>query len=249
MAGVYNGTTNRYLGVSGTGTTPYTSTGWTLIAMFYPDSSGTINTFAYVSGHGEPLAAGVHAVNMLIHNVGGGVIRMIVDVSAGNVVDFTSSNSINADQWNSAAIVWDGTSKVKIFLNGTKSEQTVSAFGAVSPSVPVRIGFATHGGSRQFNGRICHPAKFSRALSDAEGANFTSSFFSPEFAQQNADWHAEMHRGGNLAFDLVGNATISEIQMVYGPHAPVDYPVDNESEIAAIIDSARAPSGNQFSFA
>ncbi len=250
MAGEYNGSSIRYLGVSGTGTTPYPSTGWSVLFQFRPDSTVTINTFAYIMGHGEPLAAGVQAVNALIHNTGGGKLRMIVDAVAGNVIDFSSSNSISVNQWNGGAIVWDGSSnKSKVWMNGTKTEVTTSSFGSVTPPVPVRVGYATHGGTREFNGQICHVAKFSRALTDEEGEMYTKHLMSPQFSPTNADWHAEMHRGGNLAFDLVGQATISEISMVYGPHAPTEYPVDNDDEIGAIISAVADGKGPQFSFA
>lgn len=245
MAGLYNGTTSRYLQVGGAGVASYPSTGWTVFCMFNPTSSQ--NLFAYMHGHAQPLAAGVHAVNMLLNS---GRVRMIVDVSAGNVVDQNSTPSYVADVWNAAMIIWDGVSMVKIWLNGVKTQFVASAFGTVSPTVDVRIGYASHGGSRQFDGLICHSAKFARAFTDAEGERYTKIFVSPAFAQQNADFHVEAHRGGGLAFDLVGNSTVTEVGgMVYGPHAPASYPMDAEESIGAVIAAAANSAGNQFSFA
>lgn len=223
MAGSFDAVTNRYLEISGSGAPmEYPSTGWTISSFFYPDSGLPINAFAYLHNHREPLI-NVHAVNMMVQ-ASDSKVRLIVDVPAGTVVDFTSTNTIVANSWNAIAVSYDGSGNVKLWLNGTKTATVVAPFGLVTPSGTAFIGHAAHGGSRQFNGRICHPAKWSRALTEDEGSRYSAQFISPQFAQNSANWHLEMFKGGTLAFDLTGFTTVTENLMAYGEHAPVDFP-------------------------
>lgn len=234
MAGSYDAVTARYVGVDGAASfMDYPSTGWSFFCMFYPDSGITSNSFAYLWSHEEPLNF-QHAVNILKQSPGG-EIRVIVDIPAGNVVDLVSSNSVVADQWNAVAVIWDSAGTMRIWLNGTETTQVTAPFGTVSPGVEGRIGYANHGGSRQWNGRICHAAKYSREFTQDEAEKYTQVLVSPQFAQNSADWHVEMFRGGSMLFDLVGNATVSETLMAYGPHAQAMYPEDDFDPGALVI--------------
>ena len=240
MAGSYDAVTARYVGVSGSASVmDYPSTGWSVFGMFYPDSGITANAFAYLLGHQQPLN-NQHAVN-IFKQAPAGTMRVTVDIPAGNVVDFASSNTVVADQWNAIAVIWDSGGTMRIYLNGTQTSQVTAPFGTVSPSVGARIGYASHGGSRQWNGRICHVAKYSREFTNDEAVKYTSVFVSPQFAQNSADWHVEMFRGGNVLFDLVGGATVSETSMAYGPHAPAIYPDDEEEHLLSFEAAANRP--------
>lgn len=249
MAGEYDGTTDKYLSVGGAGSfMDYPSGGWTLFCMFYPDSGISAPSFPYIIGHGTT-SAGNHSVNILEDNTASSKVRLLVRVPAGLVVDLLSSAALISDQWNAVAAVWDGVSVMKLWLNGVLTSVVTSAFGTVSPVPDARIGYATHGGSRHWAGRICHAAKWSRDLTNDEGERYTAIFVSPQFAQQNADWHVEMFRGSSLAFDLVGNATVVETSMTYGPHAPADYPADQYEHVDRDEVIARAAVGPMWSMA
>lgn len=248
MAGEYDGTTDKYLSVGGGSFMNYPSGGWTLFGMFRPDSGISPPSFPYVIGHGTT-SSGNHSVNVLVDHTTSSKLLLLVRVPAGLVVELWSSAAVVDDQWNAFAAVWDGVSVAKLWLNGVKVSVVTSAFGTVTPGPDARIGYATHGGSRHFNGRICHPAKWSRDLTDDEGERYTGIFVSPQFAQQDADWHVEMFRGANLAFDLVGNATVVETSMTYGPHAPADYPADQYEHVDRDEVIARAAVGPMWSMA
>jgi hypothetical protein len=78
------------------------------------------------------------------------------------------------------------------------------------------------------NGRLCHVAKFDRALTSAEGIRYTDTLFSPEFVQNSKDWHVEMFNA-DFSFDLQGNRTTTQTSMVFETHAPVVYPSMTDS--------------------
>ena len=249
MAGNYDGSTDKYLSIGGAGSfMDYPSTGWTLFGMFYPDSGISAPSFSYIVGHGTT-SAGNHSVNVLEDNTAGSKLRLLVRVPAGLVVDLLSSAAVVDDEWNAFAAVWNGAGLQKLWLNGSLASVVTSNYGTVAPGPDARIGYATHGGSRHWAGRLCPPAKWSRDVTDDEGQRYTSALVSPQFAQQNADWHAEMFRGGNLAFDLVGNATVVETSMTYGPHAPADYPADQYEHVDRDEVIARAAVGPMWSMA
>lgn len=250
MAGSYDAVTSRYVEISGAASfMDYPSSGWSLFCMFYPDSTITSNTFAYLHSHAQPLNS-APAVNLF--KAPGGVIRFVVDDNVGfTAFDLVSSNAVVADQWNAVAAIWDSGGTARLYLNGVQTSQVVAPFGNVSPAGNVRIGYAAHGGARQWNGRICHPAKYSREFTDDEATKYTQVLVSPQFAQNDADWHVEMFRGGSVLFDLVGNATVAETLMAYGPHASALYPEDEWDPLVLV----NAPIGpglvrpTRFSFA
>lgn len=228
MAGSYDAIVSRYLTLSGP-STDFGSSEWTLFAMFYPDTSITPNSAAYVYAHGTP-SSNTHAVNIWKVN-SGNFMRVRVDVPAGTIITNDTAAVVD-DAWNAIAVSWDNPN-FRVWLNGTLQSTVLSPFGSVTPTPDPRIGYATFGGSREWNGRICHVAKWSRGLTLDEGAKYTQTLVSPQYAQQDADWHVEMFRGGVLANDLVGSHTVTETSMVYGPQAHVDYPDEHYMRITA----------------
>lgn len=219
MAGSFDAVTSRYLTLGGSPLN-YPSDEWTVFAIFYPDTSITPNSAAYLYSHAQPFA-NIHAINIWKRDPANSM-RVSIDLPAGNIVTVDTA-VVNDDVWNAIAISWDNPN-FRVWLNGTLQTQVLSPFGSVVPTVDPRIGFATFGGSREWNGRICHVAKWARGLTLDEGAKYTQTLVSPQYAQQDADWHIEMFRGGALAFDLVGNVSVTETIMEYGPHAHVDLP-------------------------
>jgi hypothetical protein len=208
--------------------------------MFYPDSTLSVNAFAYIYGHGQPLAS-VDAVNMMVV-ASTSKVRVIIDQVglAGARYDLSTSNTITADTWNAVAVSYNGAGTLTVHLNGTSTSQVGSSIPTISPTGGARIGYATHGGSRQFNGRLCHVAKFDRALTNNEVPQYTATLFSPEVAQNSKIWHVEMWNS-TFCYDLQNNISTTLVSMSFGLHAPAAYP----SMIATSLDDG----GEQVSFA
>ncbi len=234
MAAEYNGTTTRYLDITDTAALDLPNAGWTVAAFFRPDSSFTVNSFGYVYSHAQPLA-NVSAFN--IFKTSGSKIRCTCDQPAGNLVDLSSSNNVVTDSWNSMAAVYNGTT-FRLFLNGTLTTASPPSIGTITPLVNARIGYATHGGSRQFNGQICHVAKYDRAWSDTEATRRTNMFLSPRFDQDNLIWHIEAFNSSFFG-DVRNALSVSEVSMAYAAHAPVIYPAKDTQ----IDDTPPIPGG------
>ncbi|MHA2067025.1 MAG: hypothetical protein ACXABY_21875, partial [Candidatus Thorarchaeota archaeon] len=114
MAGEFDATTNRYIELVDNSALDLPGSGWSLFAMFYPDTGFTSNTFAYIYSHAQPLV-NVSAINFFKTSSG---IRVVIDQPAGTLADFTTSNNVVNDQWNAVAVVYNGTN-VFATLNGT----------------------------------------------------------------------------------------------------------------------------------
>lgn len=218
MAAEFNGTTSRYLDITDNAALTVPVSGWTLAAFFRPDTSFTTNSFGYIYSHAQPLNVNP-AVNLFKQSAG--TIRVIID-NAGNLADFTSSNNVVADTWNAVSLVYNGTT-LRLFLNGTLTTASPASLGNVNPSGNARIGYAVHGGSRQFNGQICHVVKYDRIWSDAEATRRTNTFLSPRFDQDSLIWHIEAFNSSFFG-DVRNILSVSEVSMAYAAHAPVIYP-------------------------
>ena len=122
------------------------------------------------------------------------------------------------------AVHYDGLN-ARIFLNGSVATASPPGLGTISPSGNARIGDATHGSGREFNGRIAHPSKWDRDFSVADLQHFTSILVSPEFAQTDHIWHVPIWNSTNN-FDQLGVITTTPVGALYGNHAPASYPAD-----------------------
>ena len=220
MAASFDGTTSRYLEIADSSLLDLPSGGWTIYGMFYPVSP--LNTFSYIYSQGQPLS-NLHAINVMLTS-SSSTLRLIVDVPAGTLVDFNSSNTIVFNQWNGFAVCYDPPT-VRMFLNGTQTTSSPPALGTVTPASNAFIGQATAGGARQFNGRICHLSQLNRSLTADEGLKYTDPniLISPEFAQNSKVWHIEAWNSSFFG-DVQNQLSVSEVGgMVYGPHAPAAY--------------------------
>lgn len=200
------------------------SQGWAISAMFYPDSSIGVNTFAYIYAHGTPNDDGADGLNILINSSGSA--RVIVTDIFAIQYDLESSNSIVADQWNHLAVSFQGGFDLRLYLNGVESIETSGfALGFIIPPGNARIGDATHGTGREFNGRIAHVSKWDRIFSASDVSHFTSLLISPEFVQTDHIWHVPIW---NASFndDQLNTITTSPVGALYGNHVGAQYPGD-----------------------
>jgi hypothetical protein len=225
MAGSWDGSTASYLSIADDSDLSWPSAGWTWCCTFFYDTSQTEQSFQYLYSHAQPLND-EDAFNVIIVSTGGGNhgIRFILDWSIFTEADFTSSNDLVDDEWNSIMITYDGTD-IHMWLNGTLTTDSPSALATINPSGSARIGYAVHGGSRVMRGRICHMAKWDRFFQDAEADSITTRPLhpSPVFWQNSRVWHTEIFDANNF-FDMYGNVSISATSMSYGDHAPMAYP-------------------------
>lgn len=201
--------------------------GWTVFLMFYPDSTVGVNTFAYMYAHGEPLTGSAPALNILLVQ-STSKLRVIVDSIFTTEVDFSTSNTINVDEWNSVIVRYDsGPRVIYAHLNGVQTSQsTAFALNTLTPSGNARIGDATHGtGGREMNGRIAHPSKWDRTFSSGDANHFTSFLISPHFAQTDHIWHVPIWNA-SFNFDVLNVISTSPVGALYGNHAPAVYPAD-----------------------
>ena len=201
------------------------SSGWTLSAMIYPDSTIGVNTFGYIYAHGTPAADGDDGLNILV-NLSDGKLRAIITDGFGINWDFGTSNSINADQWNHMAVVYPGGTTLRIHLNGVETTGGATfSVGTLNPPGNARIGDATHSPDREWNGRIAHVSKWDRAFSSSDVNHFTSINISPEFAQTDHIWHTPIW---NASFngDQLNTISTNPVGALYGNHAPAQYPGD-----------------------
>lgn len=218
MAGEFDAVTNRYIELVDNSALDLPGSGWSMFAMFYPDTGFTPNTLGYIYSHGAPVSS-VSAINIAKSSSG---IRVIIDQPAGTLADFTTSNNVVNDQWNAVSVVYNATN-VFTTLNGTTTTASPPSIGSITPSGNARIGYAVHAGTRQFNGRICHAAKFNRVLTVDERTRYTSIFVSPDFAQQDKIWHLPIWNS-DFTFDQQQVLTVNQVSMAFGPHAPASYP-------------------------
>lgn len=211
------------------------ASGWTLFALFYPDSSLTVNQFAYIYSHGVPLVS-AYAVNLMALNTL--KARILLDDTLSTMIDLSSSNNFNLDAWNAVAITYATGGTVNITLNGITTGG-LSFANNVTPAGVARIGHSVQGGARQFNGRLCHIAKWNRPVDLSLVQKVTSTAaVSPQFALQDEGWHIEMFNE-DFSFDLQGNLTTTPTLVDFGDHAPVAYP--STSSISFDDDSAVSP--------
>lgn len=198
--------------------------GWFISAMFYPDTSVGINTFAYIYAHGSPANDGNDGMVILLNS--SGTARVIVTDVFAIQYDLESSTSIVPDTWNHVAVSYQGGFDLRLYLNGVESIET-SGFllGLLTPPGNARIGDANHGSGREFNGRIAHVSKWDRDFSPSDANHFTSLLISPEFAQIDHIWHVPVW---NASFnnDQLNTVTTNPVGALYGNHAPAQYPGD-----------------------
>ena len=199
--------------------------GWTLFAMFYPDTGVGVNSFAYLYAHGAPLA-NVMAINVFLES-SSSKVRFTIDHPAGNLVDMLSTNTINTNAWNSVAVQYDGLN-ARVALNGIVNTDSPPAIPTTTPAGNARIGDATHGPGREMNGRIAHVSKWDRAFSVGDLQHFTSLLISPEFAQDDHIWHVPIWNATNH-FDQLGVIATTPVGALYGNHAPATYPATEAS--------------------
>ncbi len=199
------------------------SSGWTIFAMFFPSTAVGINTFAYIYAHAAPLA-NVSAINIFLV-ASTSKARVIIDQPGGNLADFSSSNSIVANEWNAIAVRLVGVNVI-IHLNGVQTSASPPAIGNLVPIGNARIGDATHGPGREFNGRICEAAKWDDSLSGDLLDNLTSNLLSPLFVPTPV-WHTPIYNG-SFNDDVMGAVTTTPVGALYGDHAPALYPEDED---------------------
>lgn len=225
MAGAWDGSTATYLSIADSANLSWPSGGWAWTCTFFYDTSQTSQSFQYLYSHNQPLND-VDAFNVFaqVDGVGGHEIRFILDWSIFTEVDMVSSNSLIEDEWNSIMITYDGTD-IHLWLNGTLTTDSPSALATNNPSGAARIGYASHGGSRVWRGRIAHMAKWDRFFNDREADAWVTrpTYPSPQFAQTSLIWHTPIFNSDDNYQDLQGNVTITEVSMAYGRHSPTSY--------------------------
>lgn len=200
--------------------------GWTVSCMFFPDSGVGANTFPWLYGHGSTTSS-QHGCNIFVET-STAKVRIIVTDGFGVQWDFSSSNTINVNAWNHVAVVYPGApaQTMRIHLNGVEtSEPNGFELITLNPTGNARIGDATHGGGREWNGRICHPSKWDRGFSSSDASHFTSLLISPAFAQTDHIWHVPLWNATNH-FDQLGAISTTPVGALYGKHAPAEYPAD-----------------------
>ena len=229
MAGAWDGVTVTYLEIADSASLSLPGAGWSWICNFYYDTGETEQTFQYLYSHAQPLQS-LAAINVMAQadGVGGHEIRAIVDVDFANAADFTSSNALNADAWNTVILAYDGVD-LHLWLNGTLTTASPFALGAIDPAGVARIGYAVHGGSRVWRGRIAHMAKMDYFIFDADAGHISDDLFvDPQYLVPLV-WHSQIFNTNNFT-DMQGNVTITESSMVYGRHSPTVYQGDSQGE-------------------
>ena len=235
MAGVYVNNIVRWLRVGPSGAITYPdSSGWTIFFMFNPKPAQ--NNPAYLYSHNEVLQI-ADSVNIRLAYAAGPIHCRVEDPSL-TALENDTSNSVVSDVWNAFALVWD-TSNFRLYLNGV---QTVYAPGSPTKDYnpPDFVHMGIHSDlfiTTPFNGSICHVMKLDRPLTINEGLKYTDILVSPEFAQNDKDFHVEMFNSDT--YDLQNNRTVTQSGMVYGPQAPASYP----SMVSTTLDDEAAPAG------
>lgn len=199
------------------------SSGWTLSFLIYPSTVVGINLFSYFYSHGAPLGS-VSAINLFVE-LGDATIRIIIDQTGGNLVDFNTTNAVNQDAWNSFAVAYNGTI-VTASLNGSSNGAAPPSLGNVVPIGNARIGDASHNSGREFNGRIAHASKWDRAFQIAELNQMTEALISPEFYHENQIWHVPIWNA-SFNFDRLRAINTTPQSALYGQHSPARYPSGN----------------------
>ena len=216
-----------------------TGDGWTFSFFVKPDSAQFYNTWNYIYSHEEPFNF-QPAFNVLMDGFDNSV-RIIVDWAGGNLVDYTTTLQLVDDAWNRIIITYNGTS-ITFAINGSTETTTPPVLPDIQPSSVARIGNSTVSpiGSRWFPGSIMHAAQWSRSWTTSDAAAFSETFLSPEFAQNQLDWHIEMFTGA--AWDLNRNISTTPTGMSWAPHGPVIYPgrMTNGPGSEAIIAAANS---------
>ena len=202
------------------------ASGWTVSAMFYPDTGVGSNTFPWIYGHGSTSST-QHGLNIFVET-STVKVRIIVTDGFGVQWDFSTSNLIQLNEWNHVAVVYPGTpsTTMRIHLNGVETTAGNGfALITLNPTGNARIGDATHGGSREWNGRVAHASKWDRPFSSADTNHFTNLLVSPEFAQTDHIWHIPIWNSTNF-FDQLGVVSTLNQGALFGNHAPAKYPAD-----------------------
>ena len=224
MAGYFNGSVYAEIADSSNLSLISTS-GWTFSFFLYPDTGLTEPDFGYIYNHGSTLV-----LNDAFSVIRGGfgvqpynTIRVVVDwVGASGLVDFTSTNTLNNDEWNRVIITYVSGGDLIIAINGASDSMLPSALPDNNPIGTARIGYSTAGGTRNFPGRIAHAAKYDREFLLADAEAFSGTFLSPEFAQRDLTWHAPMF--SDAVWDRQNNVDITPQGMEWRPHGPFIYP-------------------------
>lgn len=223
MAGSFDGSNDRYVSISDAPILSWQSSGWAFSAHIFPDSSITDNTFGYIYSHAQPLNF-VAAFNIFRNGPGSGetvgTIRILLDNTA-NLLDVTTASLLVDDEWNHIMVTYDGVN-VRAHINGVSETFSPPSLGTINPGVNARIGFAAHGGSREFAGRICNVAKWSTIVTSVEADRQTSSFVSPGMYRRDMDFHFELF--DQQTFDDMNNVSGSAESMLWGNHAPIIFP-------------------------
>ncbi len=222
------GTSYEQIGTSGSVT--YPSAEWSIYFMFKPAALGLRGTQDYIYGHDTPSAAN-DAVNVAIVGTGGtgtaNAIRVRVESAAVLMLIQNTSNVATVDQWNVFALSWTG-SQFKLFLNGVETIFSPAAtVTTLTPGNPIFIGQRDDlSSSRAYTGFAAHVAKYDRDFSSAAGVRATNSFLSPQFAQQDLQFHVEMWNA-SFNYDQQNQQTVTPVNgLLFGNHAPASYPSD-----------------------
>jgi hypothetical protein len=234
MAGQYDDTNRRHLSVA---TFSYLANQWTIVQKLHYTSGGGLNTFAYSYSHGSSPLNNVDSIVILRNGLGSGetegTLRVIIDTGAGNLLDATTTAQIVDDEWNSVAVM-ASVSNVHVFINGVR-EQFAANVVALSPSTALRIGDATHGPDREWNGFIDETAMYDFTFSFQELEDFTATLQSPSFLDRPQFLHTEMF-GPNDFGDVSGsNLSITDSSMLWGPQSPTVYPASIATYLGAPV--------------
>ena len=180
MAGSYDDTTRRHLAVS---SFSYIANQWTIVQKLHYATGVGLNTFAYSYAHGTTPVGNVDSIVIIRNGPGSGetegTLRVIIDAVAGNLLDATTTAQIVDDEWNSIAVMAEG-SNVQVFINGVR-EQFAANIVALSPAPALRIGDAEHGVDREWNGFIDETAMFDFTFSYKTLEDFTETLQSPTY--------------------------------------------------------------------
>lgn len=229
MAAVLTGGTS-FDEIGPTGTIDYPSAEWSVFLMFNPAVAASRNSQDYMYGHGQP-SASLAAVNISLVGIGGSgtvnEVRCRVESTVSVKLLDNTSNTAVENSWNAFLLVWDG-SNFHLYLNGVQTTYGPAAtVTSLTPSAVVKLGQRDdESATRAYTGSICHVAQWHRDIQADIALRATAILLSPQFAQQDLQFHVEVWNG-SFNYDLQSVQTVTARNgLTFGPHAPASYPSD-----------------------
>lgn len=226
MAGYFTGT-GTYIEMADNAALDLANTGWIFQAFVYPESALTQQSFGYIYSHATPLAT-AFAFNV-IRTSPGKAVRVIIDWSGGNLLDFTTTTALLVDDtWNTVVVAYNGTNVFIGTGQGTAASMVVEtasppALPNITPAGVARIGYSVAGGSRNFAGRIAQVFKADIGASLTETQILAGTYRSSGFFPVTSAWRIPLQNA--TAFDEKNVLTVTEVSMSYQPDGPFLFPV------------------------